>query len=48
MLQTMPAARKLTIDDLFALGEDVRAEWIHGEIVPKEMGGAPHGRVEGA
>jgi Uma2 family endonuclease len=37
MLSTVTAARKnQTVDDLYALGNDVRAELIDGEIVPKD------------
>jgi Uma2 family endonuclease len=46
MLEPVTAARKLTVDDLFAAGEDLRAELIHGEIVPKAMSNWPHGRVQ--
>ena len=45
MLQPVTAARKLTIDDLFATGDD-RSELVHGEIVQKAAGNAPHGLAE--
>jgi Uma2 family endonuclease len=48
MLQPVTAARKLTIDDLFAHGTDVRAELIHGEIVPKAMSYGGHWSAQGA
>jgi Uma2 family endonuclease len=41
MLEIMTAAPKFTVDDLLALGEDVRAELIDGEIVYKN---APSGK----
>ena len=44
----MSAAPRLTVDDLFAAGEDVRAELIHGEVVPKAMGHWPHGASQTA
>ncbi len=43
----MTAARKLTIDDLFAGGDDIRAELIHGEILPKAVPHVPHSTAEG-
>ncbi len=43
MLTPMTAARRMTMDDLFADGIDVRAELIEGEIVPKAETGAEHG-----
>lgn len=47
MLQPMSAARQLTIEDLFAGGADLRAELIHGEIVPKAAPHVPHTTAEG-
>lgn len=48
MLSTVTAAPKLTVEDLFAHGDDIRDELIHGEIVPKAMAYAPHWSVQGA
>ncbi|MEO7092581.1 MAG: Uma2 family endonuclease [Polyangiales bacterium] len=42
----MTAAKKLTVDDLFALGENTREELIHGEILPKAFSGAEHQNLE--
>lgn len=46
MLQPVTAARKYTVDDLLALGEDTRCELIHGEIVSKDASGVAHVRAE--
>jgi hypothetical protein len=48
MLQAMTAAKKRTVDDLYARGEDSREELIHGEILPKAFSGAEHQGHEGA
>ncbi len=48
MIHAMTSAKKLTVDDLFARGEDIREELIHGEIVPKAFSGAVHQSHEGA
>ena len=42
----MTAVRKLTVDDLLALGTDVRAELIHGEVIPKAMQSAVTTRMK--
>ncbi|MBA3464540.1 MAG: Uma2 family endonuclease [Deltaproteobacteria bacterium] len=42
MLQPVTAARKYTVDDLLALGEDTRCELIHGEIVERAAANWPH------
>jgi Uma2 family endonuclease len=42
MLDFMSDAPRFSIDDLLALGSDVRSELIDGEIVPKAMGGPDH------
>lgn len=43
----MSALAKLTVDDLFAQGSDIRAELIHGEIVQKASPFWPHSSVQG-
>ena len=48
MIQTVTAAKKLTVDDLYARGEDIREELLHGEIVSKAFSGAEHQTHEGA
>jgi len=47
MLTSMTAARRMTMDDLFADGIDVRAELIEGVIMPKAEAGAEHGFAQG-
>jgi Uma2 family endonuclease len=47
MLHVMPAARRQTVDDLLALGSDVRAELIDGEIIPKAMSLPEHSFPQG-
>ena len=48
MLMTVTAAKKLTVDDLYARGEHIREELIHGEILPKAFSGSLHQNQEGA
>jgi Uma2 family endonuclease len=48
MLQTVTAAKKLTVDDLLARGEDTRDELIHGEILPKALSSPVHQNHERA
>lgn len=44
----MTAAKKLTVDDLYARGQGIREELIHGEILPKAFSGAEHQSHEDA
>jgi len=48
MLEVMTVAKKLTVDDLYARGEDVREELIHGEILRKALPSPVHQSHEGA
>ncbi len=48
MIEPMTAARKLSVDDLLALGEDVRAELIDGEVVYKALPSTAHSLEQGA
>ena len=43
-----PALKLATIADLLSLPDDLRAELIEGQIVPKPEAGARHGRAQGA
>jgi Uma2 family endonuclease len=43
----MPAPLRKTVDDLLAMGEDVRAELIDGEIVQKAMPSTEHSFAQG-
>jgi Uma2 family endonuclease len=48
MLQPVTAARKMTVDDLFALGDDTRNELVHGEIVERAAPNWPHNSTQAA